>query len=181
MRLILILSSVLFLSACTTTPKKEERARPPLPTSPPAEPEESIDLLGLQRSLKMTRDPEDLGYKDRAFNTCRAGFGYSPTKNCRQQHLVVLHFRLQCRDSEGTVSEVVTHAELMPVTSDEVRWNIGKSEGFTQTDGEGFGQIVMVAPKSIRRDRVRLTVGEDFLTMSGGDIKRIILPRNWCD
>lgn len=177
---IFLLSAVLLLSACSTTPKIEEEPLKPAPTTPAGEPEESVDLPGLQRSLRMTRDTEDLGYKDKSFNTCRAGYGYSPTKNCRQLHLVVLHFRLQCRDSEGTVNEV-THAELMSMTTDELRWNIGRSEGFTQTDGDGYGRIVMVAPRSIRRERVRLTHEDDFMTMAAGEMNRVILPRNWCD
>ncbi len=179
----LIFLIAIFLVGCVSEPKKVEQQAPPPPTSSSAEPdEESIDVTGLQKSLRMTRDAEDLGYVEKQFESCRAGFGLSPIRNCRPLYLVVVHFRLQCRDSEGTVSEVVTNAELRAITTNNLRWNFGKVQGVTKTDGEGFGQVVAIAPSPSRKQRFRLTRGNDFLALPAGDVRRIIVPRTpWCE
>lgn len=162
-------------------------SRPPEPTLPASIPEaptpreeENIDLLGLQKSLRMERPMEQLGYAEKAFNTCQAGYGYSSSHNCRQRHLVVIHFRLQCRDSEGTVSEMVTLEELQPVLADRMRWHLGSVPGTTSTDGEGYGQIRAVMSQSAKTQRLRLTVKNDFLLLTANQVKRIIVPKSWC-
>ncbi|MGE0762111.1 MAG: hypothetical protein AB7N80_02415 [Bdellovibrionales bacterium] len=176
------LSAILFTilaTGCASKRRPPPQHEAPLPTLTDSEVVESIDLFGLSRSLGMMRAIHELGYGEKTFNTCRAGYGYSSTHRCRQQHFVVINFRLQCRDSEGTVSEV-TNEELMPVTSNLVRWNLGAQQGYTTTDGDGFGQILMVAPKSSRQQRLRLTVANDFLLMQAGQMKRVVVPRMWC-
>ncbi len=167
---------VLLLSSCAIA-KKTEPITPPTPTADAFV--EKIDLAGLQKSLGMIRDVEELGFQEKSFDTCRAGYGYSSTHRCRKQYFVVLNFRLQCRSTEGTVEEV-TIAELMPVTHDRVRWTLAGAEGHTSTDGEGFGQLIAVLGRPGRQQRLRLTVGNDFLLMRAGQVNRVIVPRNWC-
>lgn len=176
----LILSFV--LSGCASSPWKEEHDNSPLPmpdTSTAQTPEvERIDLVGLQRSLKMDRRNEELGYSEKSFNTCRAGFGYSSTHQCRSQNFVVIHFQLQCRDSEGTVSS--TNYETQPVISDKVKWTLGDTEGYTQTDGSGYGQVRSVAPASQKNKKLRLTVDGKFLILTASETRRVVAPKNWC-
>lgn len=168
---------MIFLAACASPPKPAPEVDLPPPIFGDAEETENIDVQGLQRSMGMARPLESLGFREKAFNSCRAGYGYSSSQNCRNLHLMVLNFRLLCRDSEGTVSEII---QLTPVTNGQVRWNLDSQQGYVPTDGEGFGQIVAVMPKSTAKKRLRLTVANDFLLTQAGEVGRIVVPRQWC-
>lgn len=140
----------------------------------------SIDLEGVQRSLGMSRAAEDLGYAEERFDTCRIGYGYSSTRDCRVENLVVIHFLLQCRDSEGTVSEALGASDVQPVSADRIRWNLGKREGMTRTDGEGYGQVRLIAPVSQKGEKLRLTIDGKFLALTASEVSRIVAPGPWC-
>lgn len=93
--------------------------------------------------------------------------------------MVVIHFLLQCRDSDGTVSS--TDHVLTPVASSDVKWTLGRNEGMTRTDGEGYGQIRWIAPASQRNQRLRLTVSKQFIVMRAKDMTRVVAPKAWCE
>lgn len=168
----LVLLAIAIVS-CTTPPK------PPEPTPTEQTEATTIDMLGLQRSLGLERPETELGYEEKTFDTCAVGYGYSSTHQCQKQNFVVLNFRLQCRDSEGTV-QGVSKAELSAVVSDKVKWNFGKLEGFTKTNGEGFGQVRLISPVSLRERQIRITINGRFLAVSADELRRIVVPRNWC-
>ncbi len=169
---------------CTTAPKTESttgREKLPGMTTPDSGAGSSIDYVGLQRAMGMEIPFENLGYKEKSFNTCQAGYGYSTTHNCVQNYMVVINFRLQCRDSVGTVSEGVTNADLTAIANRPVRWTLKPSQGLTNTDSEGYGQIMTVVPRSAKRERLKIAVGNDFLYMRANEITRVVTPRPWCN
>lgn len=173
----------LLLTGCATTHapfgESDNGLLPPEDTAEQSSPAERIDIDGLQRAMGMERSNDDLGYEEKAFNTCKAGYGYSSTHNCRKQNLVVIHFLLQCRDSMGTESS--TDYEIQPVGSAKVKWNLGQAQGFTETDGDGYGQVRWVTPASQRREKLRLTVDGKFMILTASEISRVVAPKNWCN
>jgi hypothetical protein len=178
----LALISSLALNACSSAqvaePTAEPRATAPAPARTQID-EEPIDVLGLQRSLSMERDAEDLGFQEKGFDTCQAGYGFSASQNCRRKSFVVLHFKLECRDSEGTVSNA--DYQLTPVVSDNVKWNFGgRAEGITLTDTAGIGQIRYIAPSPVANQKLRLTVNGKFLILTASEAKRMVVPDSWC-
>ena len=167
----------LVLTACTSASKKtEERG---IPTTTTVE-EGRIDYNAIQTYLKLDRPVEELGYTEKAFNTCEAGYGYSRSQNCHKEYFVVLNFRLMCRDTEGTISTILTDADVAPIAGKDVRWALNKISGNTSTDGLGYGQIRTVSPKSQFHQRLKIAVGNDFLYMRSDEIKKVITPRSWC-
>lgn len=169
---------LLLLSGCATTPQK---ITPPLAGRPTfTSEEERIDYVALQRSLGLERDSEDLGYSEKAFNTCEAGYGYSRAKGCHKKVFVVLHFRLMCRDTEGTISTILTDDDVAPIAEKTVQWNLKGMKGDLTTDNRGYGQIRTVSSVSQQKERVRLMVGSEFLYMRSHEITKVITPRPWC-
>lgn len=175
---------VIITASCTTTPKSEDLAPGSLPPAGSAGPVDSgkpsIDYIGLQRAMGMEIPTSRLGYQEKSFNTCHAGYGYSRSNNCRREYMVVINFQLQCRDSEGTVAEGVTSSDLTAIANQEVRWNLKPNQGNTRTDSDGFGQILTVAARSPKRERLKIGVGNEFLYMRANEITRVVTPRPWC-
>lgn len=169
---------LLLLAGCatTTTQKNSPVAEPPA-THAEAD---HIDYEALQHSLGLDRDSENLGYAEKSFNTCEAGYGYSRSRGCHKKVFVVLHFRLMCRDTEGTISTILTEDDVAPIAGKNVRWNLKGMSGDLTTDNRGYGQIRTVSSVSQQRERVRLMVGSEFLYMRSNEITKIITPRPWC-
>ncbi len=169
------------LAGCTTSEKKSTpNIEPSVPAPVHEQNGSSIDYNALQTYLKMDRDPEQLGFSEKAFNTCDAGFGYSRSQNCRKEYFVVIHFRLLCRDSEGTISTVLTENDVMPIAGRSVRWNLKGPSGTTVTDGNGYAQIRTISSTSQNRQRIKIAVGNEFLYMRSHEITKVITPRPWC-
>ncbi|KHD87528.1 MAG: hypothetical protein OM95_13860 [Bdellovibrio sp. ArHS] len=180
MRLLILLLPLFLVTACSTTSKKETSQTVPVEATE-AEETSAVDYLAIQRHLQLERDRDALGFSEKAFNTCATGYGYSRSQNCHQEHLVVIHFRLLCRDSEGTISTILSEADLQPLASRRVRWSLKGLQGETTTDSLGYGQIVTAAIPSQRTQRLRLAVGSEFLYMRAGEIQKVITPQPWCD
>lgn len=180
--LILLMSLIMFVGCSTTSPQKQNRKyeTPPeeIATNPTPH---SIDYEALKDYLQMSRDKEQLGFSEKSFNTCDAGYGYSKSQNCHKEHFVVIHFRLLCRDSEGTISTILTEDDLQPLDRRTVRWTLQGVQGTVQTDSQGYGQIITAANKSQKSQRVKLAIGAEFLYMRASELQRIITPRPWCD
>ncbi len=172
---------VLGLVACSSSQKKETPSTPKTWTHETAEPKKpSIDINALQSHLRMDRDVENLGLTEKAFNTCEAGYGFSRSQNCHQEYFVVLHFRLQCRDTDGTISEILTDEDLSPLAGRKVKWTLKNLSGTADTDGLGYGQIRINSPISQKKQRVRLSIGSEFLYMRANEITKVITPLPWC-
>lgn len=142
--------------------------------------EENIDFLGLQHSLGLDRSDDELGFREKAFNTCGAGYGYSGSGNCRSRSFVVMNLRLLCRPTEDTDSTILTSADLSPIGGRDVTWHLKGASGVARTDGAGYFQIRTALPASARAERMRLTVGNDFLVMRAGEMGRLVTPKSWC-
>jgi hypothetical protein len=172
--------ALFFLAACTSTPKKETYTpSTPITTEAPEE-TSRIDYLALQTHLGLDRAPEDLGYTEKSFNTCEAGYGFSRSQNCHQEYFILLHFRLLCRDTEGTISTVLTDADTTPLAGRNVRWNLKGINGTSPTDGLGYGQVRMTSPISQKKQRVKIAIGNEFLYMRANEITKVITPLPWC-
>jgi hypothetical protein len=141
-------------------------------------PDERVDLNQLQKVLRMDRDQRNLGLKVKKFNTCKVGSGYTKNRYCRQKYLSVVHFRIRCRASTGTVEEV-SHTELMPMTS-RLQWMLAGQIGRIRTDYEGFGQIIIVTNFNPRNNRLILRGHENNLGLRLNGVSHIMVPSDWC-
>lgn len=184
---LILAASAFALYSCTSVPVATapvESSRPSVVTAPSApgsvDEVENIDVDGLQSFLKLKRGYNRLGYSEKSFNTCEVGYGYSSTHRCRPQTFVVIHFKLMCRDSEGTVSEAITAADLRPIANQNVKWTLKNAAGRLITDSEGYGQIAMISGISQREQRLKLTVRNDFLFLKAGELTEMITPKSWC-
>ncbi|MFZ3229330.1 MAG: hypothetical protein WA160_03920 [Pseudobdellovibrio sp.] len=179
---------VAFVTACSTTPSKKmpdnyevvkPRANEVTPVKPQKPSVPVIDYASIQRLLHLDKGPSELGYAEKIFNTCEVGFGYSNT-DCQKKYFVVLHFKLTCRDSEGTISNILTDDDLKPIAGERVNWFLKNANGSVQTDSGGYGQVVMVSAESQKNQRLRLAVATDFLFLKAGEVGRLIAPKSWC-
>jgi hypothetical protein len=94
--------------------------------------------------------------------------------------MAVIHFRLQCRDSEGTISTALGPSDLVAIAGQGVHWTLQKIDGATRTDGEGYGTVRALFPRTPRNDWLRIAVGVQFLNVRAHTISRIVTPRPWC-
>jgi hypothetical protein len=168
------------LSGCASkAPAPEAKPSVEVPAETSSEP--SIDVWAIRRALKLDRQPSELGYKEASFNTCEMGYGYSSSNMCQRHTMAVIHTRIRCRDSEGTVSQAVGEANLQPVTG-QIRWTIGNQSGITTADGEGYTQIVSIFPKSPANTRIKIAAGNQFLyLMHASEAGRLVVPKQWCE
>ncbi len=173
-----LLLLILFISACTTTTRPPTEGIPEYDSRPGPAPESGfkLDLRQLQSKLGMQRSIGELGFTEKRFNSCESGF--KTPGNCRPQIFSVVHFRLLCRDSEGTVQDVPV--ELTPLTSDKVTWKIGAYAGNTQTDSQGFGQFLVLSERTVRGQRLMLRIGRQFMGFTVSEVSKVILPKNFC-
>ena len=170
----------LMMTACASHEKAAEAPAPPMPPPVADEKAGNVDMDKLQQVLGLDGAREDVGFNEKSFGTCEMGYGFSRNRDCRTQYLVVLRFQLQCRETEGTSADVVDQQIIHAIASDKVRWNVGPQQGFTKTDGDGFGVVRFLAPRSQKRERAKLTVDGRFLVMRAEDMSRMVTPSNWC-
>lgn len=181
----------LFISSCATHSKKQvadsenktvgvkENKTPRYDPSKPVS--RVIDYPSVQRLLKLDRQLTDLGFSEKIFDTCQVGFGYSADSECQKKYLTVIHFKLVCRQSEGTISTVLTDDDLKAISGVNVKWYLKNINGSTLTDSDGYGQIITTTSDSQRNQRLRLAVGADFLMTKASEAKRLIAPQSWCN
>ncbi len=179
LRLAVLLLPSLILTACTTEPPRSQPIeRIPQPVSQDEVPDENIDYEGLARSLEMEGHSDDLGYREKSFNTCHAGYGYSSTHKCRNLRFITISFQLQCRQSEGSESD--TNYDVSPITESQVKWQLGKDTGMTSTNGEGYGKILWATDASRANSKLRITVDGHFLTVKANEVRKVVTPGSWC-
>lgn len=137
-----------------------------------------IDIADVKQSLGMGRSRDQLGFLEKGFDPCRVT---QTGSGCGTQYLVQIHFRLQCRDSEGTVSVALTENEIFPIADRELSWKLKGVEGTSQTDESGYSQIEVISPISQEKQWLRIGSKDQFLNVRAGEITRIVTPRPWCD
>ncbi|MEZ0393421.1 MAG: hypothetical protein ACAH59_14470 [Pseudobdellovibrionaceae bacterium] len=190
MQILIIPVLVLLLAACSSSQtKSDDRGWVPQSSSPkgesvpsttPAREEINVDEVGLQKWLGLNSSPEHLGYREKSFNTCEVGFGYSKSHNCQKQHFVVINYRLQCRDSEGTVQKTLSQLDLRDIASEDVRWNLSSQKGVSRTNGDGYGQIRGIFSGSQKQQRLRMALNNEVLFMRAGEVTQLVTPQSWC-
>lgn len=194
MRILILGLLLLFLAACSTTSSEldlDDEPRPPSAIKRPRSLQrpsriqapilQGLDYEGLSRSMGMDPPRENLGYTEKAFDTCRAGYGYSASQDCRQNYFAVINFRILCRDSEGTVQVAIRPEDLRPLSGRMVSWNFANANGNIRLDNQGYGQIKMAGEYSLREERLKITSDNDFLYLRAGKVNRIVTPKNWCN
>ena len=174
------LSTLLFFFGCAT--KAPSPLAPKIPEVEFKSPvSQSIDIVGLQNYLGLRRPPTALGFKEKSFQTCKVGNGYPNDHHCQTKHFIVIHFQLMCRDSEGTISTILTSADLQPLSRRPVIWTLKDHSSTLQTDEMGYGQIAVISSSSQSQQRLKLSTGNDFLYMRAGEITRVAIPPSWCE
>ena len=138
----------------------------------------TLNLVQLQNELGLGRSPQSLGFDQASFDGCRWNVrGGGERGACGPRFLSVVHFRLLCRDSVGTVQTVATN--FTPLTK-RMQWRLAGVQGETRTDAEGFGQVQMVSSRPTKGQRFILIIGTKSLGLEVGEVTQIILPGNWC-
>jgi hypothetical protein len=94
--------------------------------------------------------------------------------------MAVIHVRLQCRDSEGTISTALGANDLVAISGQSVRWTIQRHDGVATSDGDGYVTIRGLFSKTPKNDWLRLAVGIQFLNVRAKDAGRVVTPRPWC-
>ncbi len=168
-KLLLTLSFIGLLVSCTGPEKKPDIKIPP---------SGQLSLESLKFQIGLGRSVEELGYSEKAFDSCQTD--PTPLVNCGRKTFQLIHFRLQCRDSVGTVDSV-SQVELIPVVSNRINWRVGSESGVARTDAEGYGQIQFVSNKSSKKQRMSLKIAGNSLGVTAEDVSRIIVPRDWCE
>ncbi|MEM7646079.1 MAG: hypothetical protein AAF203_04145 [Pseudomonadota bacterium] len=135
-----------------------------------------IDMDQLHRELRMGNRLETLGYQERAFNTCQVQANRSPNPYCQQLYYHRLNFQVLCRDSTGTVS----HVNLSPLTTQNLRWKSGRMRGRTSTNGSGYGTLSFISQRSSRHGHLYLSLGRKMARKKLSDRWKLILPQSWC-
>jgi len=179
------LSGFCFLAiSCSTAPKQPSvEVYPSKSDSASSKSDEDavVDFIALQKALGLNRLPEILGFKEKVFNSCQVGYGYSATQNCRNLNFTVIHIQLLCRDSEGTVSVGIDRTEQTPIAKKSVTWALKGKGGVSETDLQGYAQLVAVTPRSQRKERLKVAIGNDFLYMRANEITKVVTPKSWCE
>ena len=162
-----------FLSSCGTFDGRS------IPTSTDGEVRaDRIDYDGIRTELGLDRAIDDLGYEERRFNTCNIGNGYSSSSRCQDLTMMVLHFKLLCRNSTGTVSAI---AQTAPMDRANIRWELAGSSGITQTNRHGYAQISLVSRYSKGSERLIIHIGDKYFGGRAHELKMHVLPGDWCD
>ena len=180
MRSILVVLTLIILSACSSAPKKSEKSEDS-PSNATEVNELNIDYEMLMSSLGLDRDIRQLGYAEKSFNTCAVGFGYSSNKNCRLKYFAVINFQLLCRESQGTISTPLGREDMRALSGRTVNWTLMNLRGSSRLDNDGHGKIAMVFRNSPKHQRLKLNVDHDNLYLRSGEIKRVVTPSNWCN
>jgi hypothetical protein len=173
MRLILLISSLSFVSACAQRSVLEGGRNP-------ATKQATYDLNQIQSALGMERSPGELGFTEKMFDSCKTrvpGGG----ERCGNRFFSVLNFKLSCRDSEGTVDTVASAATAKPLVSDKVEYQLAGARGVLQSDRDGNVQLRMVTTQPLRGQRLVVTVGRQFFGKEISEITQVILPNYWCE
>jgi hypothetical protein len=174
----------LFLAGCASKPiiKEEPPSKlPPLKDKTRiVQPPIVVDYIGLQKTLKINRSTETVGYLEKPFQTCKVGNGYPQTAPCDQHYFVLIHFRLLCRNAEESSHTAFDSSSMAALSGRAIRWSLGKQEGSFNLDEEGYGQIRTTVRASHKGQRLRIAADNEVLYIRAGDIGRIVAPPSWC-
>jgi hypothetical protein len=153
---------------------------PVAPLPPETGPESQFNLENLKAKLGLQGVNNDLGYHEAKFDSCQPGQRVPSEQSCGPRVLSVVRFRLECRDSEGTVNLALAPTDLKPISMKAVRWSLANRDGEVKTDSMGYSELIGFYAQSPRSHRLRIAVGNDFLYMRAEEITRVVVPQSWC-
>lgn len=177
--LISLVSSLAVGCSTTRSPASEYGTEPVLgiPKTVDYNKGKIVDLQEVRQALGMTMS--ELGFFEKPFNSCTLPREMRTSPKCETKYFTAINFQVVCRDSMGTV-ESVSESDLVPMTSKNVTWVVGKNRGKTSTDTDGHGNVLSLTSKSIRERTLILKVRNLALGLSAGEVRRIVVPSNWC-
>lgn len=186
MCLLLVLGPFFLTSCISRSPESDKESYstspPPVTRSKDLPRSLKIDYYGLQNSLGLGNlNTSQLGYYEKLFQTCQVGYGFSSTSNCQWLYYVVIHFKLSCRHSEGTISTPLEQSDIHALNGRLVQWSLANSQGEVRLNRGGAGRLIGVFKKSPRFSRLKLGVANDNLYTRAGEIKSVITPYSWCN
>lgn len=180
---ILAWALAVLLVGCASKPEMTKLPNPdglPSTESTKTGSEIRIDYIGLQADLGLNPGIDDLGYREKVFDTCEAGHGFSHSENCRKNYFVLIQFQLLCRPQESDGFTELTSADTEALSNRTIDWLLQNQKGHVVTDSSGYAQIRTSFPVSPKQRHIKLNSGRKFLHMESGDITRIVTPPDWC-
>lgn len=183
MRIIFLLTALVLLANCAHQHVSQDPPKAPdtpLPAAIAGPAPILIDYEGLQASLKLIRSRETLGYLEKSFETCKAGYGYPSNQNCRRDFFVLIHFKLLCRDADESSHTAFDASRMEPLSHREVNWSMRDRRGTLTLDDQGFGQILTTSPVSLKSQRLKISADNENLHIRASDLGRIVAPPAWC-
>jgi hypothetical protein len=172
MRRAAIAGMALLIAGCATSEKRETSV-PPEVSAP------RIDLLAIQHDLGMDDSSGRVGYREKRFDACRFAADLPSVPDCGRALFIQIGFQLSCRLSEESGNSLEPVAQT-PLRDRELRWVLEGLSGRTRTDSAGFGLILAIAPRSLKKQHLRVSTGEDFLVIRAGQATEIVTPASWC-
>jgi hypothetical protein len=164
---------LLLASGCATSEKSEP---PPIP-EPLAH---QLDLLAVQHDLGMDPSPSFVGYKEKRFDACRMKPDLPNISDCSRAYFIQVGIQLSCRPTEEAQNNTLSQGDLTPVGNRNLRWQISPASGQFRTDVDGHGIILTITARSLKKQYLRVSTGEDFLMMKAGEATQIVTPVSWC-
>ena len=175
------LPTLLFCSACSTTPDATDE--PDLPKSRSSYEKldhrksyNDIDISSLVQELGLDQPLHEIGFREKSFNSCDIKSNRSEKPLCQRLYLGRVNFQVMCRDSTGTVEKV----NLEPLDEGNLRWKRGTYKGYTRTNADGYGSIEFISTRSSMNQALYLYLGRKVARKSLKDMWKLILPKNWC-
>lgn len=141
--------------------------------------EPKIDPKVVLKKLKIDVDDYGLGIHEKDFNPCRIGVLNKRNSGCSNKVLTYVRYQVLCRNSTGT-TDMVTNSELMPLKNRDLVWKIGNKRGVSPTNRKGFGEILFISSSSHYEGKVILKNNTMALGISLENIKKIVVPKDWC-
>lgn len=172
MKLIGIVSLLLILATGCATSERNESA--PEPQT------HHLDLLAVQHDLDMDPPPSFVGYREKRFDACRMAPDLPNISDCSHAYFIQVGVQLSCRPSDDAENVTLSESELTPVANQDLRWRIGHASGEFRTDPSGFGMMLAITARSMKKQRLRISTGTDFLITRAGEATQIVTPTSWC-
>jgi hypothetical protein len=134
-----------------------------------------IPVDDVARKLNLGLHFDELGFHEKRFDPCALGY---KTKSCETQLFTMINFQVVCRDSEGTIQS--NNYTLTPLALKPLHLKVGSHLADSQTDQNGFSQIRFLAKTTARETRFILSSPPFLLALHAGEVKKIVVPNDWC-
>lgn len=175
--LILIVIGLL-LSSCTLSRIKTNEKQPPGVVTPGASTARPLSPEEVQTALHLEREISILGFEEIPFDSCQIASPHVD-KSCGPRIFTLLHLQVLCRNSQGTVTEI-SKADLTPIVNSRFSWELGRVRGISESDEFGYVQVRSISQKAAKSERLKLSLGENFLLLRAKEAQKIVVPHDWC-